>query len=81
MLWPDEGMSVVVERFIRTLKAKVHKKMTVNEYYLGSLSNIAGEYNSPYSIGKKPIDLYYSALTEEFELSHKVPKFKVGDRV
>ena len=32
-------------------------------------------------ISKKPIDPYYSALTEEFELSHKVPKFKVGDRV
>ena len=32
-------------------------------------------------ISKKPIDPYYSALTEEFELSHKVPKFNVESRL
>ena len=30
---------------------------------------------------KKPVDANYSALTEETELSHKVPKFKFGHRV
>ena len=46
------------------------------------MNNLVDEYNSTYhSIGKKRIDHDYSALTEEFELSHKVLKFKVGDRV
>ena len=30
---------------------------------------------------KKPIDADYSALTDENESSHKVPKFKIDDRV
>ena len=38
--------------------------------------------NSYYcSIGNKPIHADYSALPEEFESSHKAPKFKVGDIV
>ena len=30
---------------------------------------------------KKPVDANYSDFTEEIELSHKTPKFKLGDRV
>ena len=29
----------------------------------------------------KPVDAYYSTLTEEIPMGHKVPKIKVGDRV
>ena len=32
-------------------------------------------------IGTDATDVGYSVLTEEIELSHKAPKFKVGDRV
>ena len=29
-LTPNEGSSVIAERFIKTLKAKIYKKMTAN---------------------------------------------------
>ena len=40
-------------------------------------------YNKTYhhSIGNKPINAYYSALTEKIETNSKAPKFKVNDRV
>ena len=51
--------------------------------YFCYLNKSVGESNNTYhhSIGEKPIDADYSALTEEIESSHKAPKFKVGDRV
>ena len=80
-----QGKSVVTERFVRSFKGKIYKKMTVNnsKSYLGYLNKLINEYNNTYhnSIGKKPIDADYSALTEGTELSRKAPKFKVGDRV
>ena len=50
---------------------------------LSYLNKLVDEYNSNYhlSIGKKPIDADYSALTEEIETNPKAPKFKAGDRV
>ena len=81
----NEGKSVVAERFIRTSKGKIYKKMTGNDSksYLNYLNKLADEYNNTYhrSIGKKTIDADYSALTEEIETNLKAPKFKVGDRV
>ena len=59
--------------------------MTTNDSksYLGYLNKSVDEYNNAYhlSVGKKPIDPDYSALTEEIESNHKAPKFKVCDRV
>ena len=59
--------------------------MTVNnsKYYFGYLNKLVDRYNNTYnsSIDKKPVDVAYSALTEETEPSHKAPKFKVGDSV
>ena len=56
--------------------------MTANasKSYLSYLNKLVDEYNNTYhcSIGKKPIDADYSALTES---SQKAPKFKVCDRV
>ena len=51
--------------------------------YLGYLNKLMDEYNNTYhcSIGKKPVEVDYSALNDEIESSHKVPKFKVGDIV
>ena len=44
----NEGNSVVVERFVRTLKCKIHKKMTVHnkKFYLRYLSKLVDEYNN-----------------------------------
>ena len=51
--------------------------------YLGYLNKLVKKYNNAYycSIGKKPINPDYSALTEEIEMNLKLPKFKVGYRV
>ena len=69
----NEGKSVVAERFIRTLKGKIYKKMTPNDSksYLGYLNKLVNQYNNTYhhSNEKKTVDADYSALTKEIELS------------
>ena len=54
-----------------------------SDSYLDYLNKLVHEYNNLYhrSIGKKPIDADYSALTEEVEINLKAPKSKVVDRV
>ena len=46
----NEGKLVVTERFIRTLKTKIYKYMTlVSKYvYIDKLDDIVGEYNIIY---------------------------------
>ena len=50
-----EGKSVVVERFIKTLRCKIYKKFTANESksYLAYLNKLVDQYNNthPFSIG------------------------------
>ena len=67
----NEGKSVVAERSLRTLNTKIHKKIIDNnkKSYLSYLNKLVDEYNNS------------SNLTEEFERSPKLTKFKVGDRV
>ena len=81
----NEGKSIVAERFIKTLKAKICKKLTANDSksYLGYLNKLADEYNNSYHhpIDKKSVDADYSTLTEEIESIQKAPKLKVRDRV
>ena len=64
-----ESKSVIDERFIKTLKAKIYKKMTANDskFYLSYLNKLVGLYNNTYhrSINKKPFNADYSALTEK----------------
>ena len=66
-----EGKSVDAEKFIRTLKGNIYKKMTANNIksYPGYLNKLVAECNNSYncSIGRKPIDVDYPALTEEIE--------------
>ena len=61
------------------------KNITVNneKSYLGFWNELVNEqYNAyHYSIGKKHVDVDYSALTEKIEMKSKSPKFEVGDRV
>ena len=47
------------------------------------MNKLADEYSNSYhcSIGTKPIDVDYFALSREIERNPKTPKFKVGDRV
>ena len=80
----NEGKSVVVERFIRTLKNKIYKYMTAisKNVYIDKLDAIVNEYNNTYhrTIKMKPADVKDSTyIDNEKEVNDKDPKFKVGD--
>ena len=81
----NEGKSVITERFIKTLKSKIYKKVTVsdNKSYLPYLNKSLDQYNNIYhhSINKKPIYADYSSLIEKIETNPKAPKFKVNYKV
>ena len=75
----NEGKSVVVERFIRTLKNGLYKHMTAtnkNVYY-NVLSDAVSEYNNTKhsTIKMKPIDV------KNNKTIYKSARFNVGDRV
>ena len=56
----NEGKSVVTERFIRTLKNKVYKFMTLisKNVYIDKLDNVVNEYSNTYGTIKiKPMDV------------------------
>ena len=57
----NEGKSIVAERFIRTLKTKIYKYMTLvcKNVYIDKLDDIVGEYNNIYhrTIKMKPVDV------------------------
>ena len=63
----NEGKSVITESYIKTLKAKIYKKMTANESksYLSYVNDLVDQYNNSchHSINKKSITANYSALT------------------
>ena len=44
----NEGKSVIAERFIKTLKAKIYNKMTANnsKSYLPYLNKLVDQYNN-----------------------------------
>ena len=81
----NKGESVIAERFINTLKAKIYKKMTANDSksYISYLNKLVDQCNNSYhhSINKKPINADCSALTEKIEANSKAPKFKVRVRI
>ena len=82
----NEGKSVVVERFIRTLKNKLYKHMTTtgqNVYY-DVLDDIVNEYNNTKhsTIKMKPKDVRNNNKRVYIdEHNEKDSRFKVGDRV
>ena len=81
----NEGKSVVAERFIRNLKNKIYKHMTVisKNVYFDVLDDIVDKYNNTYhkTIKMKPVDVGDDSFAEYNEESNeKDPKFKVGDR-
>ena len=82
----NEGKSVVVERFVRTLKSKIYKYMTSvsKKMYIDELDDIVNEYNNTYhtTIKMKPIDVKDNTyINIDKEINDKDPKLKVGDRV
>ena len=60
----NEGKSVVAERFIKTLKSKIYKYMTLisKNVYIDKLDDIVDEYNNTYhtTIKMKPIDVKHN---------------------
>ena len=85
----NEGKSVFVERFIRTLKGKIYKYMTSisKHVYIDKLDDIVDEYNNTYhtnhtTIEMKPIDVKDNTYINTSKgINNKDPKFKVGDHV
>ena len=82
----NEGKSLVVERFIRTLKAKIYKYMTSvsKNVYIDKLDDIVNEYNNTYhrTIKMKPVDVKDNTYVDfEKEVNNKDPNFKTGDHV
>ena len=81
----NEAKSVIIERFVKTLKAKLYKKMTANDSksYFNQLHKLVNQYNNSYhhSINKKLINADYSALTEKIKTNSKAPELTVNDRV
>ena len=82
----NEEKSVIVERFIRTLKTKIFKYMTSvsKNVYIDKLDYIVSEYNNTYhtTIKMKPVDVKDDTYIDfKKEVNDKDPKFKVGDYV
>ena len=79
----DEGNTVTVERFIKTLKTQIYNNITANDskYYLSYLDKLVDQCNdtSHHCIGKKPINADYSALNKKIGKYPKATKFKVND--
>ena len=87
----NEGISVVAEIVIRTLKNNIYKYMTSisKNVYIDKLDDIVDEYNNTHhrTIKMKPVDVKENAyidsmeLHSEKEVNDRDPKFNVGDLV
>ena len=76
----NEGISVVAERFIRTLKTKIYKYMTsISEnMYIDKLDDLVNECNNTYhrTIKMKPVDVKNNTYIGSMELhANKYPKY------
>ena len=82
----NEEKSVVVERFIRTIKSKIYKHMTSisKNVCIDKSDDIVDEYNNKYhtTIKMKLIDVKDNTyINTDKEINNKDPKFKVGNHV
>ena len=81
----NEGKSVVAERFIRTLKSKLHKHMAAigKKIYYDVLDDVVNIYNNAKhsTIKMKPIDVKDNKRVYIDEHNEKDSRFKLGDRV
>ena len=64
----NEGKSIVAERFIRTLKYKIYKYMTLvsENVHIDQLDDMVGDYNNTYhrTIKMKSIDVKDNAYID-----------------
>ena len=79
----NEGKSVIVERFIRTLKNKIYKYMTSvsKNVYIDRLNGIVNKCNNTYhnTNKMKSVDVKSRIYIDSSkEINEKDPKFKVG---
>ena len=79
----NEGKSVIAERFIRTLKNKIYKYMTLvsKNVYIDKLDDIVNKYNNTYhsTFKMKPVDVKSNTYIDSSkEVKDKDPKFKIG---
>ena len=77
----NEGKSVVAERFIRTLKTKIYKYMTLVSkiVYIDKLDGIVDEYNSTYhrTIKMKPAVVKDNTYIDfNKDVNDRDPKFR-----
>ena len=82
----SKGKFVIAERFIRNLKNKIYKCMTLilKHVYIEKLDDIVNEYNNTYHsrIKMKPFDAKSGNCIEYNVYSNdKDPKFEIGDHV
>ena len=82
----NDGKSVVAERFIKTLKNKIYKYMTIigKNVYFNVLDYIFKDYNDSIhsSIKMKPKDVKDNSFIKNVvEINEKDPEFKMGDHV
>ena len=82
----NEGKSVVAEIFIRTIKNKIYKHMTLisKNVYIDKLDDIVNEYNNTKhrTTKMKPIDVKDNTYIDFVKkVNDNDPKFKVGDHV
>ena len=82
----NAGKSIVVERFIRTLKNKIYKHETAvsKNVYIDKLDDIVNEYNNTYSrtIKMKPIEVKDNTYLDSIKgVNDKDSKYKVGNHV
>ena len=80
----NEGKSIISERFIRTLKNKIHKYMTSisKNVYTDKLDHILNKYNDTYhsTIKTKSGNVKSNThIGSSGEINNKDPKFKIGD--
>ena len=85
-LMNNVGKPGVAERFIKTLKTKIHKYMTSTSknLYIDKLDDIVNEYNNTYhrTIKMKPVDVKDNTYIDcNKTVNYEDPKFKVGDHV
>ena len=82
----NEGKSVVLAKFIRTLKNKMYKYMTPvsKNLYIDNIDDTVHKNNNKYhrTIKVKPVDVKSSTYIDSSEgINDEDPKFNIGDIV
>ena len=82
----NKGKSVIVERFLRTLKNKIYKYMisVSKNVFIDKLDDLVNKYNNTYhgTIKMKQVDVKSNThIDSSKEVNNNYPKFKIGDTV